>query len=146
MKPNSSERGSFLALGAVFMLVVVLALLILLDGMRLYRVRNLLQVATDAACQDAAVSAPDYEHYKETGETRFLPGVGEAKAWDTFRYVLAPDGAPVLGMQSPALTVTPEDAADNVLCEGSVDVPMILGPETHILTATSISAIRFSSP
>ena len=67
-----SERGSILALTAIFLLVVVVAILVLLDGMRLYRVRSLLQVATDAACQDAAVSAPDYEHYKETGETLVL--------------------------------------------------------------------------
>jgi len=148
MKDRHSERGQSLAMMAAFLLFVGLPLLtVVIDGTRLYRVRSLLQVAVDAACEDAAVAAPDFTHYKATGETTFLSNLTEAKyrAAHTFLSVFSPGGTMALNVQSPALIVTPDYATDSMNCTSSVDVPLIMLPVTITVNTTSTSSIRFSS-
>lgn len=146
--PRPSERGASLVLVAAFLLFVGLPLLTLnIDGTRLFRVRSLLQVATDAACEDAAVAAPDFAHYKETGETQFLANLSGAKqrAVHTFQNVFQPGGDTALDLQAPSLTVSPDYAAKSMDCSSSVDVPLIMSPATITVNTTSTSSIRFSS-
>ncbi len=147
MQARRSERGQSLAMVAAFMLFVGLPLFaLIIDGTRLYRVRSLLQVATDAACEDAAVTAPDFEHYKLTGETR-LGNIYEAKANAalTFQQTLTPGGVVALDVESFSLLVTPDYATNCMNCTSSVDVPLIFLPTSITLRTTSTSMIRFSS-
>lgn len=141
-----SERGQSLALVAAFLVFVGLPLLsLVIDGTRLYRVRSLLQVATDAACEDAAVTAPDFAHYKATGETR-LGNLYAAKtnAAHTFQQTLTPNGM-ALDIASFSVTVWPDHARNHMACTSYADVPLILSPLTITINTTSTSAIRFSS-
>lgn len=147
MQARRSERGQSLAMVAAFLLFVGLPLLaLIIDGTRLYRVRSLLQVATDAACEDAAVTAPDFAHYKETGETR-IGHLYEAKvnAAQTFQQIWTPGGVTALDVTSLSLIVIPDYATNCMDCSSSVDVPLIMAPITVTVNTTSTSAFRFSS-
>ena len=147
MRAKLGEHGQSLAMVAAFMLFVGLPLLALvIDGTRLYRVRSLLQVATDAACEDAAVTAPDFAYYKETGETRF-GNIYEAKANAalTFQQTLSPGGKTALDVESLSLLVIPDYSTNRMNCTSSVDVPLIMLPQIIAVSATSTSTIRFSS-
>ncbi|MEA2008491.1 MAG: pilus assembly protein TadG-related protein [Chloroflexota bacterium] len=143
-----SERGQSLALIAAFMLFVGLPVLILvIDGTRLYRVRSLLQAATDAACEDAAITAPDFEYYKSTGEKRFVSNQFIwYQAYGTFQQALHPNGAAALEITSPTISIVPDRARSLMDCSSSVNVPLIMVPLTVTINTSTASAIRFSSP
>ncbi len=147
MRVQKSECGQSLALVAAFMLFVGLPLFgLVIDGTRLYRVRSLLQVATDAACEDAAITAPDIEHYKATGEARIgRLYQAQLNAANTFLQTLTPGGSLALDIESPSLVVTPDYANNYMNCASSADVPLIFLPKTVTIGTTSVSAFRFSS-
>ncbi len=144
---RKNEHGQSLVMVAVFLLFVGLPVIVLaIDGTRLYRVQSLLQTATDAACEDAAVTAPDYEHYKRTGETRFVSNqLLWYRAYQTYNRVWRPFGRVALDVGSYSITIIPDQSRSLMNCTGRVSVPLVILPATVTLDALSTSGVRFSS-
>ena len=148
MNSKSGERGQSLVLLALFLLFVLLpTLALVVDGARLYRARSLLQTATDAACEDAAVTAPDYEHYKRTGETRFVSNqLIWWQAYQTFNQFWSRlGGGTALEVSAYSITISPDQSSHRMDCTGQVSVPLVITPSTVTLDAATTSSVRFSS-
>jgi hypothetical protein len=138
-----SERGSSLAWTALVMLFVVMPLVALLaDGTRLYFIDVRLQNAADAACADAAWSAVDLAHYRDTGDITFKP-VGEivAIATDTFGMVMQPDQL-IMGVTS-SVRVVPEIGNMRVTCFARAEVPLFFIYASRTIETTSAARMRF---
>ena len=141
-----SEQGSSMAWAALVLSFLVVPLMTLLvDGGRLLTIRNRLQTAADAACEDAAWSAADYEQFRASGTTTFQQNwywIGRAQ--DTFNQSLADQDT----LQYTAyVDIRPDFTNANMNCAANASVPLlttggaIASPVT--LRTTSASKIRF---
>ena len=143
MVGRRSERGqALLAWAAVLLFFVVLPLTALIaDGARLFFVRNRLQTALDAACQDGAWSAADRVHFRETGTATFLPaGEVVSIARSTFYTVLVELGS---AHYNASITVQPNYDQLRVACNGQAQVPLLILDRTVSIEAVTASSIRF---
>lgn len=138
-----SEYGGSMAWTAILFAAVLVPLMIfVIDGSRILRIRSRLQTAVDAACEDAAWSAADVEHYRETGETRFRDNwYMWSVAHTTFQNVLNDQG---VSQYYPALRVFPDLSQLLVACDTQATVPLIIGGGATSIEASSVSQIRFS--
>lgn len=141
--PSAREAGSSLAWTAIFFAAVLVPLMIfVVDGARILRVRSRLQTAVDAACEDAAWSAADVDHYRETGETRFKQNwYIFSIAHTTFQNVLNDQG---ISQYYPALRVFPDNTHALVACDAQAHVPLLIGSGAASIETESVSQIRFS--
>ncbi len=139
---RANEQGSSIVWATVFFAFVVLPVMTLVaDSTRLWVISLHVQTATDAACEDAAVSSVDYEHYQQTGQTRFLSGGAIYNiAQSTFSAVLEDTGR---RGYSASLSVSPNFNTGIVFCRSSANVPLILGKTTISFSRESESSIRF---
>jgi len=145
-KPSRLEQGSAMAWAAIvlsFLLVPMMTLMV--DGGRLLTVRNRLQTATDAACEDAAWSAADYGEFRDNGTTTFQHSwywIGRAQA--TFNQTLGDQS----GIQYTAyVDIQPDFTTAYMNCSSTASVPLLtaggLVASPVTLRATSSSKIRF---
>lgn len=146
-RASQRESGQSLVMVALFLLLVGVPVIVLaIDGTRLYRAQSLLQTATDAACEDAAVTAPDYEYYKRTGKTRFVSNqLLWYRAYQTYNRIWKPYNRAALDVGSYSITISPDQGRGLMDCTGHVSVPLVILPTTITLDASSASSIRFSS-
>jgi hypothetical protein len=143
MVGRESERGQgLLAWTAVLLFFVVVPLIALVgDGARIYFVRNRLQTALDAACQDGAWSAADRAHFRETGAATFLPeSQVVAIARSTFYTILVELDA---SGYSAEIAVQPNYADLIVSCQGQAQVPLMILDRSVAVEAVTASSIRF---
>jgi hypothetical protein len=145
MDRKRSERGQSLVWTAVLLLFVVVPLLILIvDGLQLWRIRNQLQTATDAACEEAAWVAADRRTFRDTGnKTVANQSQARSDALDTFHRTLHNTGAL---QYSPALVVGFDTSKPSAQCQSSASVTLLL---SGIIPAVTIETraealIRFS--
>ena len=140
-----SEAGqSLLWMTFVFMFVLVPLLILVVDGIQFWRIRNQLQTATDAACEEAAYVAADRRAYRDSGVVRFAnTGQAKAEAAKTFHVTLHNTDA---FRYSPSIQIGFENGVPSAVCSATASVqPMIsaLAPSISI-QAASESEIRFS--
>ena len=145
-RQRRSEQGSAMTWTALVLAFLVIPLMTLLvDGGRLLTVRNRLQTATDAACEDAAWSAADYAVFRDSGVTTFQHNwywIGRAQA--TFNQTLGDQSA----IQYTAhVDIQPDFAAAYMNCSAMASVPLLTGggmvASPVMLRVTSSSKIRF---
>ena len=139
---RQSEKGSSLIWTSLFFALIVLPMMsLVVDATRLWSISLRIQTATDAACEDAAVSSVDYDHFQQTGDVRFLPsGTIWNVAQSTFASVLEDSGRKDF---SASLSVAPDFDAGIVRCTASADVPLFIGRFSVSLSRASESSIRF---
>lgn len=137
-----SERGQSLVLTTLIFAFVVIPLFILvIDGTRLWRIRNRLQTATDAACEDAAISAVDIQRFQQTGNATFQSGYHIWHiAQTTFRDTLSEQAQM---NYSAGIQLFPDYAVPNISCTSSALVPLMIWPGSVSLSTEAISEIRF---
>ncbi len=129
------------------MAFVVLPLLTLIvDGGRLYFVRQRLQTAVDAACEDAAWSAADRQAFRDSGVTTFQTnGFSIGLAQNTFQQTLGEQAAANF---SAGVTISPDYANARMNCLAQASVPLLTAGgllySPAAISATSISKIRFT--
>ncbi len=131
---------------AIFLSFLLIPLMTMIaDGGRLFAVRNRLQTATDAACEDAAWSAADYRTYRDSGETTFESSwywIGRAQS--TFNQTLGDQSAI---QYSASIFIIPNFNSAYMDCFSSASVPLLSGaglvasPVT--IAGSSSSRIRF---
>ncbi len=138
------ERGQVLAWNALLLAFVAVPLLMLIvDGVRLYYVHDRLQMATDAACEDAAFTAGDRIAFRDAGTETFRPGwYVMATAQSTFYNVLFLDRMFLRSIQ-PSLAVFADYATGVVTCQGYVNVPLVTLPGSEQITVWSSSQMGF---
>ena len=141
---NRAERGISLAWTAVLFAFVLVPLLILtLDGTRLFYVRNRLQTATDAACEDAAWTGADILVFQQTGQTALRTDwypLSVAQA--TFSNVTHDAG---IIQYSPVVQISVDAPRVSMICAAQATVPLLVGNGTVVIHAASVSAIRFGN-
>ena len=143
VRHSSGEEGqALLAWSAVLAFFVIVPLLALVgDGSRIFFVRNRLQTALDAACEDAAWSAADRAQFRETGTVTFLPaGVVVGIADATFYTTLVELGA---ANYSASIQTQPEFDNLRVFCSGQAVVPLLVADYKVSIDAVTASSIRF---
>jgi hypothetical protein len=142
------EQGQSLAWTAVVLSFLLLPLITAVaDGGRLLLVRNRLQTATDAACEDAAWSAADYETFRASGVTTFQKNwywIGRAQA--TFNQTL---GDQNVLRYAAWVDITPDHDQAYMNCRAMAQVPLLMAgglvASPLNLHAVSSSRIRFRS-
>ena len=138
---RDTERGSALAWTALLLALVVLPLMMLtVDATRLFYLRNRLQTASDAACEDTAWQIANRTAFKETGTLvlrgDYLPvALGQA----TFHNVVS-DAA--LLTYYPAIQISPNPGSLTVFCAATARVPGAMTPGTFSIQVATESAIR----
>jgi len=145
MLGKPSEAGqSLLWTTFVFMFVLVPLLVLVVDGIQFWRIRNQLQTATDAACEEAAYVGADRRAYRDSGVVRFgNTGQAKADATKTFYTTLHNTDA---FQYSPSIQIGFDSGVPSAKCSASASVqPLIsaLAPSITILTESE-SEIRFS--
>ncbi|MBL7164056.1 MAG: hypothetical protein ISS57_15775 [Anaerolineales bacterium] len=140
-----SEAGqSLLWTTFVFMFVLVPLLVLVVDGIQFWRIRNQLQTATDAACEEAAYVGADRRAYRDSGVVRFgNTGQAKADATKTFYATLHNTDA---FQYSPSIQIGFDDGIPSSICNATASVqPLIsaLAPSISIQTESE-SEIRFS--
>ncbi len=131
---------------AVFLSVMLMPLLMMIaDGGRLLHVRNRLQTATDAACEDAAWSAADFAAYRDSGTTTFeINWYWIGRAQSTFQQTLFDQDS----VQYTAWVQIVPDYANAIMnCQAAASVPLMVTADTLAspvtIQTTSHSRIRF---
>ena len=139
---KDAESGQSLVLTALIFAFVVIPLFILvIDGTRLWRIRNRLQTATDAACEDAAISAVDIHRFQQSGNATFQSGFHIWNiAQSTFQDTLSEQGQM---SYSAGIQIFPDYAVPNISCTSSALVPLMIWPGSVSLSSEAISEIRF---
>jgi len=142
-KPSESGQ-SLLWTTFVFMFVLVPLLVLVVDGIQFWRIRNQLQTATDAACEEAAYIGADRRAYRDSGAVRF-GNTSQAKtdATKTFYTTLHNTDA---FQYSPSIQIGFDSGVPSAKCSATASVqPLIsaLAPSISILTESE-SEIRFS--
>ena len=144
-KRYSSEAGqSLLWMTFVMMFVLVPLLVLVVDGIQFWRIRNQLQTATDAACEEAAYVGADRRAYRDSGVTRF-GDIGQAKADATKTFYTTLHNAGAL-QYDPAIQIRFDNGVPSAICNSVASVqPLIsaLAPSISIQTESE-SEIRFS--
>lgn len=137
------ESGQSMVWSAIVMMTVVVPLLMLVtDGSRLLHVRNRVQTALDAACEDAAWQAADLAHFRETGEVTFQSGWRVlASAHATFSNVL---GERYRMNYQASMHVQPDYSQAIMYCDAQANVPFLLAFGSKTIHFVSQSQIRFS--
>ncbi len=140
-----SEAGqSLLWTTFVFMFVLVPLLILVVDGIQFWRIRNQLQVATDAACEEAAYVGADRRAYRDSGAVRF-GNTGQAKADATNTFYVTLHNADAL-QYNPSIQIRFDSGFPSAICNATASVqPLIsaLAPSISIQTESE-SEIRFS--
>jgi hypothetical protein len=140
-KKYGSEQGSTLAWTALLLALVVVPLLALLaNSARLFLIRQEVQTATEAACEDAAWSAADRRTFRDTGTLTFLPAwqvQGFAQA--TFAASLPPQDKLKYGV---AMRVTPDYVNQIVFCRTQVAAERLFARGWTRFTVQAASSIR----
>jgi len=140
-----SETGQSLIWTTMLLAFVILPLLVLVvDGIQLWRIRNQLQTATDAACEEAAWVAADRQTFRDSGVTT-LHNLGRAKsdALASFHRVLSNTDA---FQYSPGVVIVFNASVPSARCSSAAAVTLLI---SSILPAVTIeveseSQIRFS--
>ena len=145
VQAKRSEAGqSLLWTTFVFMFVLVPLLILVVDGIQFWRIRNQLQTATDAACEEAAYVGADRRAYRDSGIVRFAnTGQAKADATKTFYATLHNTDA---FRYSPSIQIGFDGGVPSSICNATASVqPLIsaLAPSISIQTTTE-SEIRFS--
>lgn len=143
-----AEQGSSMAWTALVLAFLLLPLMTLLvDGGRLLTIRNRLQTAADAACEDAAWSAADFAEFRSSGKTSFQHNwywIGRAQA--TFHQTLSEQAALEY---SASIDIQPDFDSAYMNCSARARVPLLSGggavASPVVLHAGSASRIRFRS-
>jgi len=140
-----SEQGSSMAWTAIFLSFLLVPLMtMIVDGGRLLSVRNRLQTATDAACEDAAWSAADYRACRDSGDTTFeINWYWIGRAQSTFNQTL---GEQATVQYSAWINIVPDFNTAYMNCSSAASVALLSGagitsPVT--IRASSSSRIRF---
>ncbi len=143
VKHSRLERGQSLVWASMLMLFVFVPLLMLVvDGSRLLHVRNRVQTALDAACEDAAWQAADLARFRETGEVTFQNRWSVlASAHTTFQNVL---GDRYLIQYEASMHVRPDYSQAVMYCDAQATVPLLLAVGSKTISFASQSQIRFS--
>ncbi len=144
MGVSPGEKGqALLAWTAVLLFFVLVPLTALVgDGSRLFFVRNRLQTALDAGCEDAAWSAADRELFRETGQRTFIPeSEVVAIAHSTFNDTLAERGT--LNYSATMTSVQVDYVNLVVRCEGIATVPLLISNYSVNIQAVTASTMRF---
>ena len=140
-----TEAGQSLLWFTIVMLFVGVPLMILVvDGIQFWRVRNQLQVAADAACEEAAFVGADRAAYRESGVARFgSTGQATADATNTFYATLFNRDALQYG---PTLQIRFDNHMPGAICTASANLqPMISALAAAIpIEVEAVSEIRFS--
>ena len=139
-----AERGSSMAWTAIvltFLLIPFLSLLV--DGARLFYVRNRLQTATDAACEDASWLAADRRVFRDSGATAIDAQV-IATAAQTFYNTLSER---VAMQYSGYVMIVPDYTTNHFYCQGQAEVRLLtdggfLPP--LVINVYSASKMRFT--
>jgi len=142
MKKKDTEKGQSLVLTALIFAFVVIPLFILvIDGTRLWRIRNRLQTATDAACEGAAVSAVDIQAFQMTGKATFQSA---HHIWNvaqsTFQDTLAEQGQM---NYSAGIQLFPDYGIPSISCTSSASIPLMIWPGAVSISTEAISEIQF---
>ena len=142
---KKSEAGqSLLWTTFVFMFVLVPLLVLVVDGIQFWRIRNQLQTATDAACEEAAYVGADRRAFRDSGVVRFgNTSQAKADATKTFYTTLHNTDA---FQYSPSIQIGFDSGVPSAKCSATALVqPLIsaLAPSISILTESE-SEIRFS--
>jgi len=142
MPRKDTETGQSLVLTALIFAFIVIPLFVpVIDGTRLWRIRNRLQTATDAACEDAAISAVDIQRFQQTGKATFQSA---QHIWhvaqETFQDTLAEQNQ---ANYSAGILLFPDYAVPNISCTGSASVPLMIWPGSVAISAEAISEIQF---
>ncbi len=122
-------------------------LTLVVDGGRLYFVRQRLQTAVDAACEDAAWSAADKRTIPgDSGVTTFQTTSTQiAAAQNTFYQTLGERSA---ANYSARVGINPDYANARMICLAQASVPLLTAGgllySPAVITTTSISKIRFA--
>ena len=146
LKRNRTEYGSSMAWTALVLSMILVPLLTLVtDGGRILFVRNRLQTATDAACEDAAWSAADFRAWRDSSTTTFETNYyWLARAQSTFYQSLSDQGTI---QYSAYVSIFPDYVGAFMNCSSSAQLPLLSGaglvasPVT--VNATCSSRIRF---
>ena len=145
-RPKAGESGQALIWTAVVFLFLLVPLLVLVvDGLQFWRIRNQLQVAADAACEEAAYVGADRRAYRENGVQQFGDtGTARTDAISTFYATLFNADALQYG---PTISIAFDNGAGSAICNARADVaPMISAFASTITIAVEAeSEIRFSS-
>ena len=140
-----SEAGqSLLWMTFVFVFVLVPLLVLVVDGIQFWRIRNQLQTAADAACEEAAYVAADRRAYRDSGTVRFS-NTGQAKA-DATKTFYTPLHNTDAFRYSPSIQIGFDAPSASARCNAAASVqPLIsaLAPSISIQTESE-SEIRFS--
>ena len=147
MRPKKTrESGQALIWTAVVFLFLLVPLLVLVvDGLQFWRIRNQLQVAADAACEEAAYVGADRRAYRENGVQQFGDtGTARTDAISTFYATLFNADALQYG---PTFSIAFDNGVPGAICNARADVaPMISAFASAITIAVEAeSEIRFSS-
>jgi len=141
-----SEYGQSLAWSAVLFATVFVPLLILVvDGSRLFRVRSVLQTATDAGCEAVTDAVADIDTFRMTGETT-LYNRWHWRSWRQGQIVFNDIVEQSNNLDfSARFSTSPNYDNAFVSCQGRATVPLILGGGSIQIKADSVSSIRFSN-
>ena len=141
-----TEAGQSLLWFTIVMLFVGVPLMVLVvDGIQFWRVRNQLQVAADAACEEAAYVGADRRAYRENGVQLFGDtGTASADARQTFYATLF--NADVL-QYGPTLSIAFDNGAGSAICNASANVQSLIASIIPAITidVEAESEMRFSS-
>ncbi len=145
MMVSPRESGqALLAWTAVLLFFVLVPLTALVgDSARLFFVRNRLQAALDAGCEDAAWSAADRRLFLETGQRTFRPQSEVVDiAHATFEQTLRAERG--LLNYSATMTSVQVDYPNRIVrCEGVATVALLVSNRTVTIQAITASTMRF---
>ena len=140
------EMGQSLLWFTIVMLFVGVPLMVLVvDGIQFWRVRNQLQVAADAACEEAAYVGADRRAYRESGVQQFGDtGTASADARQTFFATLHNADALRYG---PSISIAFDNGVPSAICNARADVQSLIASFIPAVTidVEAESEIRFSS-
>ncbi|MEA3350392.1 MAG: pilus assembly protein TadG-related protein [Chloroflexota bacterium] len=145
MARSRSESGQSLIWTTMLLAFVVVPLLVLVvDGIQLWRVRNQLQTATDAACEEAAWVAADRQAFRDSGVTRFYnQAQAVSEGTSTFQQVLSNTGTL---QYSPGIAIGFDASVPSSQCTSTAFVSLLVSATIPDVTVTveSQSEIHFS--
>lgn len=146
MARRMTEAGQSLLWFTIVILFVGVPLMVLvIDGIQFWRVRNQLQVAADAACEEAAYVGADRRAYRENGVQQFGDtGTARADAISTFYATLFNADALQYG---PTIAIAFDNGVPSAVCTASADVQPLISTFAPAITidVEAESEIRFSS-
>jgi len=141
---NKKERGSSMAWTAIVLTFLLLPFLsLVVDGARMFYVRNRLQTATDAACEDASWITANRRAFRDGGTTA-IDAAMVSSAFQTFYSTL---GESVTMQYSPYVIIAPDYINNTFNCIGQAGVSLVTNGgflPPLVIDVYSASKMRFT--